>query len=216
MSVRLHRRPKAPVRGAAARRCIDEAAYRLFSRNGIRGVGVDTITAESGVAKMTLYRHYPTKEHLALSFLRQRTELFSLPWQRDVERRAQSAEGRLLAVFDALDDWFRRKDYAGCPVIKALLETEDRADAVRRATLGYFAGLRAFLRRLAEEAGLPDPEGSARQWMILIKGAVIVACAGDRHAAMRAKGLATALLGSSRSAALGNSTVQARKPARTS
>jgi AcrR family transcriptional regulator len=176
------------------RRRIDETAYRLFSRNGIRGVGVDTICAESGVAKMTLYRHYPAKEDLALSFLRQRTQLFSRPWQQDVERRARSPEARLLAVFDALGEWFRRKDYAGCPVIKALLETQDRHDPVRKGTLGYFAELRSFLRRLAEEAGLHRPDDIAGAWMVLIKGAVVAACAGDRAASARAKKLAAALL----------------------
>lgn len=201
MSTLAQRKPIAPaVRGDRARQRIDEAAYRLFSRNGIRGVGVDTITAESGVAKMTLYRHYPTKEHLALSFLQRRTELFSEPWQRDVERRAQSPQTRLLAVFDALHDWLRRRDFAGCPVIKALLETADRDDPIRKGALEYFAGLRAFLQRLAEQAGLRDPDGIARQWMILIKGAVVVACAGDRDAAMRAKALAAALLASRRAA----------------
>lgn len=186
---------KEPVRrGESVRRRIDETAYRLFSRNGIRNVGVDTIVAESGVAKMTLYRHYATKEDLALSFLRQRTRLFSLPWQADVERRAKAPGARLMAVFDALDDWFHRKDYAGCPVVKALLETEDRRDPVRKGTVDYFAGLHAFVRQLAEQAGLRDSDVVAAQWMILIKGAVVVACAGDRTAAMRAKGLAAALL----------------------
>lgn len=195
MPGRRPQRRKAPAaRGAPVRRRIDETAYRLFSRHGIRGVGVDAICAESGVAKMTLYRHYPAKDDLALAFLRQRTRLFSRPWQQDVERRAHSPEARLLAVFDALGDWFRRRDYAGCPVIKALLETEDRDDPVRKGTLGYFAELRGFLRRLAEQAGLRRPDNVARQWMVLIKGSVVAACAGDRDASMRAKKLAAALL----------------------
>lgn len=187
---------RTPTRKTAmgARERIDRTAYRLFSRDGIRGVGVDTICAESGVAKMTLYRHYPTKSDLALSFLRQRSALFSHPWQDDVKRRTSSPKGRLLAVFDALYDWFRSKDYVGCPVVKALLETNDLRDPVRKGTLGYFAELRAFLLELAEEAGLPDAEDTADQWMILIKGAVVVACAGDRRAALRAKQMAAALL----------------------
>jgi AcrR family transcriptional regulator len=199
MPARQLRRRKVPAaRGESVRRRIDETAYRLFSRDGIRGVGVDTICAESGVAKMTLYRHYPAKEDLALSFLRQRTQLFSRPWQQDVERRARFPEARLLAVFDALGDWFRRKDYAGCPVIKALLETEDRDDPVRKGTLGYFAELRSFLRHLAEQAGLRRPDDIARQWMVLIKGAVVAACAGDRDASIRAKELAATLLATKR------------------
>lgn len=209
-----HRKRTAPIaRGESVRRRIDEAAYRLFSRNGIRSVGVDTICAESGVAKMTLYRHYPAKEDLALSFLRQRAQLFSRPWQEDVERRAKSPEGRLLAVFDALDEWFRKKDYAGCPVVKALLETRERDDPVRKGTLDYFAELRAFLQRLAVQAGLRDAEGVARQWMILIKGAVVVACAGDRNASMQAKELAAAML-AGKGVMLPGSSSSARRPER--
>lgn len=216
MPSRPYPKRKEPVsRGESVRHRIDETAYRLFSRSGIRGVGVDTICAESGVAKMTLYRHYPAKEDLALSFLRQRTQLFSRPWQLDVERRAKSPQARLLAVFDALDVWFHQKDYAGCPVVKALLETQDRGDPIRKGTLGYFADLRAFVRQLAEQAGLRDAEVIAGQWMILIKGAVVVACAGDRNAAMRAKELAAALLGS-KGAALPSYGVKQRTLARPS
>lgn len=193
-----HNRKILTPRSEGVRRRIDETAYRLFARNGIRGVGVDAICAESGVAKMTLYRHYRSKEHLALSFLRQRSRLFAEPWQQDIVRRARSPRARLLAVFDALHDWFQDKNYVGCPVIKALLEAQDKRDPVRQGTLGYFAGLREFLRQLAEQAGLDDPEGIARQWMILIKGAVVVACAGDRAASMRAKELAAVLLASKR------------------
>ena len=82
---------KPASRPASARERIDRTAYELFSRHGIRAVGVDTISARSGVAKMTLYKHYPSKKDLALAFLRRREELWTRSWlQQEVERRAHT------------------------------------------------------------------------------------------------------------------------------
>ncbi len=74
---------KPTSRPASARERIDQTAYELFSRHGIRAVGVDTISARSGVAKMTLYRHYPSKDDLALAFLRRREELWTRSWLQE-------------------------------------------------------------------------------------------------------------------------------------
>src|SRR5258706_378731 len=73
----VRRAVKPASRPASARERIDQTVYELFSRHGIRAVGVDTISARSGVAKMTLYRHYPSKDDLALAFLRRREEVWT-------------------------------------------------------------------------------------------------------------------------------------------
>src|SRR6266536_5055169 len=100
MDARRVKPGKPTSRAASARERIDQTAYELFSRHGIHAVGVDTISARSGVAKMTLYRHYPSKDDLALAFLRRREELWTRCWlQREVERRARTPGERLLAVF---------------------------------------------------------------------------------------------------------------------
>jgi AcrR family transcriptional regulator len=179
----------------SARERIDRTAYELFSRHGIRSVGVDTIIARSGVAKMTLYRHYPSKDELALAFLRRREELWTRAWlQAEVERRAASPQARLLAIFDVFDGWFRRPDFEGCSFINVLLETDTRDHPVRLATVGHLAEIRVFLRRLAAEAGVADPDGFARQWHILMKGSIVAAGEGDREAARRARDLGALLL----------------------
>ena len=106
-------RPKSESR---ARERILEAAYELFSQHGIRAVGVDAIVARSGVARMTLYRHFPSKEALALAFLERREQLWTKDWlQREVERRTDDPRARLLAIFDTFDTWFRRDDFEGAP-----------------------------------------------------------------------------------------------------
>src|SRR5882757_10912589 len=165
MIVNAHRPGKLPSRPASARERIDQTAYELFSRHGIRAVGVDTISARSGVAKMTLYRHYPSKDDLALAFLRRREELWTRSWlQREVEDRAQTPAERLLAIFDVFDKWFRRSDFEGCSFINVLLEIDDQKNPVRIAAVAHLATIRSFLRHLAVKAGISDPDVFARRW----------------------------------------------------
>lgn len=186
---------KPVSRLASTRERIDRAAYELFSRHGIRGVGVDTVSAHSGVAKMTLYKHYPSKEDLALAFLRRREDLWTRSWlQQEVERRARAPAERLLAVFDVFDKWFRRPDFEACSFAKALLENSDPRHPVRMAAQGHIETILAFLRQLAKAAGVQDADRFARQWQILMMGSVIAAYAGDRDAARRAKELGALLL----------------------
>jgi len=154
---------------------------------------VDTIVARSGVAKMTLYRHYPSKDALALAFFERRFALFSRRWQAEVEALRLPPREALLAIFDVLERWYRSPGYTGCPVVKALLESR-RHDPVHAGALRYFASVGAFLRELAARAAVRDPDALAAQWHILIWGSIVGARAKDRDAARRAKELGAAVL----------------------
>jgi AcrR family transcriptional regulator len=190
-----HRAGKPLSRLASARERIDRTAYELFSRHGIRAVGVDTISARSGVAKMTLYRHYPSKDDLALAFLRRREELWTRSWlQKEVERRARTPAARLLAVFDVFDKWFRRSDFEGCSFINVLLEHGDQGHPVRKAAEAHLATIRAFLSQLAADAGVHDAEAFARQMQMVMMGSIVAAYAGDQDAARRAREMGMLLL----------------------
>jgi AcrR family transcriptional regulator len=93
-------------RPASARERIDHAAYQLFSRHSIRTVGVDTVAARAGVAKMTLYKHYPSKDALALAFLRRREELWTRAWlQQEVERRARTPRAAAVGHMETLREF---------------------------------------------------------------------------------------------------------------
>jgi AcrR family transcriptional regulator len=182
-------------RASSARQRIDDTAYELFSRHGIRATGVDTLAARAGVAKMTLYKHYPSKEALALAFLRRREELWTRSWlQQEVERRARAPRAKLLAVFDVFDKWFQRADYEACSFAKALLEHDERGHPVRSAAVRHIETIRAFIAELAEGAGVRDPDEFARQWQMLMMGSIVFAYAGDLKAAQRAKKAAAVLL----------------------
>jgi AcrR family transcriptional regulator len=142
---------------------------------------------------MTLYRHYPSKDELALEFLRRRRE-FSLGCKAEVASRNLSPGESLLAVYDALDKWYRQPDYAGCPVVKTVLEVEQAGHPLRAAAEEHFAAVRHFLQQLAEQAGVRDPQHIARLWHMLMLGSIVAACAGDLQAAPRAKEAARAIL----------------------
>ena len=171
------------------------AAYELFSKYGTRAVGVDRIIAESGVAKMTLYRNFASKDELILAFLERREEQWTRGWlQAEVEQRASTPGGRLLAIFDTFGDWFAVEGFEGCSFINVMLEIVDSGHPVRAAAVRHLAEIRAFLADLAEDAGAEDPDAFARQWHILIKGSIVAAAEGDARASARARELGELLL----------------------
>lgn len=181
--------------GGDARTRIVDAAYELFSRNGIQAVGIDAIVDRAGVARMTLYRHFRSKDDLVLDFLGRRDARWTREWLRsEIWRRAETPADRLLAVFDAFDEWFRRTDFEGCSFINVMLETADPASAIHRAAASHLAGVRQILEELAREAGVADVDGFAREWHILMKGCIVAAGEGDLDAARRAQGIARLLL----------------------
>jgi AcrR family transcriptional regulator len=191
------RETRAVDRSRSGRDRILDAAYGLFSRAGVRAIGVDTITAEADVAKMTLYRNFASKNDLALAFLALREERWTRGWvQAEVQRRAATPAGQLLAIFEIFSEWFARPDFEGCAFITSLLEFDDRADPVREACVHHLANIRAFLCELATAAGVEDPERFAAQWHILMKGSIVAAHEGDTDAAMKAREVGLLLLAS--------------------
>jgi AcrR family transcriptional regulator len=184
-----------PSCGASGRERVLDAAYDLFSRSGVQATGIDRVVAEAGVAKMTLYRHFPSKAELALAFLAQREERWTRGWlQAEVEQRATDPAARLLAIFDVFGEWFGREDFEGCAFVSILLATDDPSSPVRHACVRHLENIRGFLRGLAAGAGAEDPDGLARQWHILMKGSIVSAGEGDRLAAARAQEMGELLL----------------------
>jgi AcrR family transcriptional regulator len=171
-----------------ARTRILDAAYDLFSRRGIRGVGIDAVIAQSGVSRMTLYRHFRTKEELVLAYLEQREEQWTRDWlQADVCSRTEDPAERLLAIFDVFDGGFHTPTFEGCAFINVMLETADDGDTIYDACNVYLANIRGFLQELARGAGIADLDGFSRKWHILMKGSIVAAGEGDEGAAKRAQ-----------------------------
>jgi len=181
-------------RSQKARERILSTAYELFSQQGTRSVGIDTIIEKSGVAKMTLYNHFPSKKDLVLAFMERREELWTLDWLFvEARNRAEDPRERLLAVFDAFNEWFKNENFEGCSFINVLLEYPSQDELHDRAAL-HLKRIRTFLNELAVEARLADPQILANTWHMLMKGSIVAAREGNGNAASEAKVAARMIL----------------------
>jgi AcrR family transcriptional regulator len=184
-----------------ARERILESAYELFSRRGVRAVGVDEVIKSAQVAKATLYRHFSSKDELVLAFLQQREQLWTRDWvEAEARRRGETPEEQLLAIFDIFGEWFQREDFEGCSFINILLEMNDRGTPIGGATAVHLATIRSIIETLATEAGLRDPDQFAHSWHILMKGSIVAAGEGDHDAAKRAQSMGRLLIQQHRAA----------------
>lgn len=170
-----------------------DAAERLFYRSGVQAVSVDAIVAEAGVATKTLYARFGSKEGLVEAYLRRRDQRW-LDWLRAAVSDAKPGPDRVLAVFDALHQWFTQPGYNGCAFINVAgeLATNTSARAVAR---DHKRALRALLAEVAVDAGAINPGALADGVMLLVEGAIVTAhVEGDREAALRGRATAVSLL----------------------
>ncbi|HAW11509.1 MAG: TetR/AcrR family transcriptional regulator [Candidatus Dormibacteria bacterium] len=177
-----------------ARERILRTAFRLFYAHGVRGAGVDTIIAESGVAKATFYRHFPSKDDLAVAYLSRVDEL----WRGQLEAAAGTAgadpRARLVGMFDALAEVCHQADYHGCAFINAAAESAP-GSAVHARTVQHKATVRAWVRDTAERAGADSPDALARALTLLLDGALAEGVlAAEPSVAQAAKDAAAALV----------------------
>jgi AcrR family transcriptional regulator len=185
--------PPRPTTGGARERIL-AAAYELFLQRGIRDVGIAELISRAGVAKATFYTHFTSKDELVLAYLEHcHQDLTVEAIIAETARRTESPTGRLLAIFDVLDGWFRQDDFQACAFVSTMLEMGP-THPLGVASIDYLAQVRAFIRALAVEGGLEQPDVFARSCHILTKGSIISAVEGDREAAVFAKRMAASLI----------------------
>jgi AcrR family transcriptional regulator len=158
----------------AARERILEAATRLFLRDGFRAVGVDTIIAEAGVAKMTLYAHFPSKDELIVAYLERANEQF-WEWLDGASAGPDDPKGKLVAMFDAVGELANSPRCLGCTFQGTAAEFPDSEHPGHRVALAHKRAVRARLAALARDAGLRAPERLADQLLLLMDGAWVAA-----------------------------------------
>ncbi len=152
-----------------------ETALDLFSREGFHATGIDRILAESGVAKMTLYNHFKSKDELILATLRLRDERFRNAFMRSVEKRAEQPADRLLAMFDVLEECFRGEDFCGCMFINAAAEYGGCDNPIHAVAAEHKRLVIGYARDLARAGGLEKPDELAEQLTLLMEGAIVLA-----------------------------------------
>src|SRR5436189_4028629 len=141
-----------------------ETADRLFYLQGIRAVGVDTIAAEIGISKRTLYNHFPSKDALIAAYLKRR---FVAPRPSD-----KSPVGQILATFDALERRFAAKDFRGCPFVNAVAELGTEDKAVRKIAIAFKESRRLWFRDRLVQLGVKDADALATQLVLLVDGSI--------------------------------------------
>jgi AcrR family transcriptional regulator len=180
-------------RGDAADKVL-RAAYALFYGRGIHAVGVDTVAAEAGVSKAALYANFTSKDQLVVAYLRERDRL----WQQQIDRLTaghESPRDRVLAVFDAYEDWLARGGFRGCAFLNATAEFPDPDHPAREVVRHHKAALRGYLRAQVRRLRPDRSDVLADQLMILLEGATATsAVEQDRQPIRTARHLAETLL----------------------
>jgi AcrR family transcriptional regulator len=164
-----------------------ETADRLFYLQGIRAVGVDTIAAEIGISKRTLYNHFPSKDALISAYLKRR---FVAPRPSEKPPAEQ-----ILGTFDSLERRFSARDFRGCPFVNAVAELGSEDRSVRQIAIAFKESRRLWFRDLLVQLGVADAEGLATQLTLLVDGSIAQDLVrNDPAMARAAKQAATVLL----------------------
>jgi len=162
----------------SARERILDTAKRLFYRDGLRATGIDRIIAESGVAKMSLYRHFASKDDLIAAFLDWRHDHWMAWFTAAVDARLGRGEG-LAAVAEVLGDWFAQEDFRGCAFINAVAETGAGDDPRHRElAVRHKRALEDYLGEVAARLGLAAPGQVAQEALLCVEGMIVRAQMG--------------------------------------
>ena len=151
-----------------------ETAARLFYRHGYRATGVDTIAMEAGIGKMTLYRHYPSKNDLIVAYLQESDRVFWEHFERSTEA-APTASEKLTAFFVSLQDYVTGPACYGCPFLNVAAEYPESEHPGHQAALAHKEAVRVRFRELAQAAGATEPQALADALLLLMDGAYLAA-----------------------------------------
>ena len=171
-----------------------KTALDLFYREGFHSTGIDKILRESGVAKMTLYKHFRSKDDLILAALQERDHQFREWFAKEIDSRAKSPTEKLLATFDVFEAWFSG-DFRGCLFVNASAEFSDKNESIHQFSGEHKKFVIKYMTDLAKEADLAEPGSLAFHLAMLIEGAIVMAhVCEDLDSAQKAKVAAKTLI----------------------
>ncbi len=163
-----------------------ETADKLFYLQGIRAIGVDTIAAEIGISKRTLYNHFPSKDALIAAYLERRF-VHARPSDKPPAEQ-------ILATFDSLERRFAAKDFRGCPFVNAVAELGPQDLAVKKIAIAFKESRRLWFRDRLSELGVANADALATQLVLLVDGSIAQDLVRDDPAMARAAKAAAMVL----------------------
>ena len=163
------------TRKPGARQRLVETAERLFYSEGIRSVGIDRIISEAGVAKMSLYNHFASKDELITAVLVYREEQFDAMFAESMRRHAEDGLNPLDAFFEAFGEWLASDGFRGCSFINAAVELADADHEASRFASEHKHRLQDSLRRYITEAAGKSAAKAAPAVAMLVEGAIVTA-----------------------------------------
>ena len=163
--------PKHRLAKGTAREHILKVASELFYTQGIRAVGVDTIVAQSGVAKTTLYDHFPSKDDLVHAYLAIHDQMFWQAWDAALEQHPESPEQQLRDLFKMLETGIATPEVLGCAFLSAASEFPELGQSSHQMALAHKQKVKTQFQALAQAAGAAQSEQLAEQLLLLLNGA---------------------------------------------
>ena len=176
-----------------------DVALQLFYRHGFHATGIDQIVAEAGIARMTLYKHFPSKVDLIVATLERRDDNFR-SWLFGYMENQETSRDKILSLFDALDLWFKgeafpEQSFFGCMFINASAEFSNPEHPAHKVAARHKVLLKDHLEKIIQGAGISSSEVLSSQLLLLKEGAIVTAqVSGDLEAANGAKRIAEMLL----------------------
>ena len=194
--------PEAPtITPSGPRERILHTAADLFSRKGIRAVGVDTIVTSARVAKASFYHHYQSKDDLVVAWLRSDDARWLDRIASQTEASTPDPHARLLAFFDAIETLAHQPGYRGCAYLNTAAELRDEPGPARDAITDMIHEIRTYLEDLARAADLRAPEQLSQTLQLLLAGAFATTRAvGNGSPATVARHAAATLIDAARQA----------------
>ena len=172
-------------------------ACELFYKEGIQAVGIQRLIDEAGIAKASLYAHFPSKDDLVAAYLQDRATAWQDLVRREVLDTALDARDKLLKIFDLQVELIERPGYRGCPFQNAGGELADPSHPARTVVAAHREWLKRTISKLVADAGATRPSAIAGAILVLLDGALarsMVEC--DPSAARHARWAVEQLLAS--------------------
>jgi AcrR family transcriptional regulator len=157
----------------ATRARILAAAADVFARRGIHAAGINEVVEAAGASKLTIYKNFGSKDGLVEAVLTDRTQRVRA-WHNQAVEQADPGRDRVLAVFDLVASWYAEAGFRGCAMMNAATEDRGRDGAPRRLAQAHLAFYRDLFHRLLTEAGVRDPDTTARQLVVVLEGATLI------------------------------------------